>query len=108
MKNYENPIIITVIMLGRLRWETIIIGKSAGSRKMTSVAYYVFISKIFRTGAVQIIKIINKLVCKLPTSTQLRAAWRTDSLDMVVLQSTGASRYHNCYIDGGTSPEYFG
>jgi hypothetical protein len=21
---------------------------------------------------------------------------------------TGASRYHNCCIDGGTSPEYFG
>jgi hypothetical protein len=21
---------------------------------------------------------------------------------------TGASRYHNCYIDGGTIPEYFG
>jgi hypothetical protein len=27
---------------------------------------------------------------------------------MVVLQSTGASRYHNCCIDGGTSPECFG
>jgi hypothetical protein len=27
---------------------------------------------------------------------------------MVVLPSTGASRYHNCCIDGGTSPEYFG
>jgi hypothetical protein len=26
---------------------------------------------------------------------------------MVVLQS-GASRYHNYCIDGGTSPEYFG
>jgi len=27
---------------------------------------------------------------------------------MVVLLSTGASRYHNCCIDGGTSPENFG
>jgi hypothetical protein len=27
---------------------------------------------------------------------------------MIVLSSTGASRYHNCCIDGGTSPEYFG
>jgi hypothetical protein len=27
---------------------------------------------------------------------------------MVVLPSTGASRYHNCCIDGGNSPEYFG
>jgi hypothetical protein len=27
---------------------------------------------------------------------------------MVVLQSTGASRYHNVHIDGGTSPEEFG
>jgi hypothetical protein len=46
-------------------------------------------------------------VWKLPTSTQLRATWHTDSLDMVVLPSIGASRYHNCCIDGGTSPEYF-
>jgi len=27
---------------------------------------------------------------------------------MVVLPSTGASCYHNCCIDGGTSPENFG
>jgi len=27
---------------------------------------------------------------------------------MVVLPSTGASRYHNCCRDGGTSPENFG
>jgi hypothetical protein len=27
---------------------------------------------------------------------------------MVVLPHTGASRHHNCCIDGGTSPEYFG
>jgi hypothetical protein len=39
----------------------------------------------------------------LPTSTQLRATWHTDSLDMVVLPSTGDSRYHNCCIDGGTT-----
>jgi hypothetical protein len=50
----------------------------------------------------------NKRVWKLPTSTQLRATWHTDSLDMVVLPSTGASRYHNCCIDGGNTPEYFG
>jgi hypothetical protein len=47
-------------------------------------------------------------VRKLPTSTQLRATWHTDSLDMVVLPSTDASYYHKCCIDGGTSPEYFG
>jgi hypothetical protein len=50
----------------------------------------------------------NKRMWKLPTSTQLRATWHTDSLDMVVLPSTGASCYHNGCIDGGTSPEYFG
>jgi hypothetical protein len=49
----------------------------------------------------------NKRVRKLPTS-QLCATWHTDSPDMVVLPSAGASRYHNCCIDGGTSPEYFG
>jgi hypothetical protein len=27
---------------------------------------------------------------------------------MVVLPSSGASRFHNCFIDGGISPEYFG
>jgi hypothetical protein len=41
-------------------------------------------------------------------STKLRATGHADSLDMVVLPSTGASRYHICCIDGGTSPEYFG
>jgi len=50
----------------------------------------------------------NKHVCKLPTSTQLHATWHTDSLDMVVLPSAGASCYHNCCIDGGTSLENFG
>jgi hypothetical protein len=49
-----------------------------------------------------------KRVWKLRTSTQLCATWHTDSLDMVVLPYTGASRYHNCSLDGGTSPEYFG
>ena len=50
----------------------------------------------------------NKRMWKLPTSTQLCATWHTDSLDMVVLPSSSASRYHNCCIDGGTSPENFG
>jgi hypothetical protein len=27
---------------------------------------------------------------------------------MVVLPSTGVTRYQNCCIDGGTCPEYFG
>jgi hypothetical protein len=27
---------------------------------------------------------------------------------MVVLSPTGASRYNNCRMNGGTSPEYFG
>jgi hypothetical protein len=50
---------------------------------------YEVIFKVFRTDA-------------LSTFTQLRATWRTESLDIVALQSTGASRYHNCCIDGGT------
>jgi hypothetical protein len=50
----------------------------------------------------------NKRVWKLRTSTQLRPTWHTDSLDIVVLPSTGASRYHNCCIDGGTSFENSG
>jgi hypothetical protein len=37
-----------------------------------------------------------------------RATWHTDLIDMAVLPWTGASRYHNCCIDGGTSPENFG
>jgi hypothetical protein len=49
----------------------------------------------------------NKRRWKLPTSTQLRATLHTDSLDMVFLSSTSALRYHNCWIDGGISPEYF-
>jgi hypothetical protein len=50
----------------------------------------------------------NKRVWKLPTSTQLPANWHTDSLDVVVLTSTGASRHHKCCRDGSTSPKYFG
>jgi hypothetical protein len=69
---------------------------------------YIGQSKIFRTDAVKIINLTTKRVWKLPTSTQLRATWHTDSLHMVVLPCTGASRYHNCCIDDGTSPEYFG
>jgi hypothetical protein len=48
----------------------------------------------------------HKRVWKLPTSTQLRATWRTDSLDIVVLPSNVASRYRNWCVDDGTSPEY--
>jgi hypothetical protein len=79
-----------------------------GSSTRTNVPVYESISKIFRTDAVKIIKIINKRMWKLPMSTQPRASWHTDSLDMVVLPSTGASRYHNYCIDGGNSPGYFG
>jgi hypothetical protein len=53
---------------------------------------YEVVSKIFRNDA-------------LPTSTQLHA---TGSLDMVVLPSTCALHYHNCCMDGCTSPECFG
>jgi hypothetical protein len=66
------------------------------------------VSKIFRTDAVKIINLTTKRVWKLTTSTQLRAIWHTDSLDMVVLPSTGASRYHYGCVDGGISPEYLG
>jgi hypothetical protein len=64
-------------------------------------------SKIFRTDAVKIINLTTKCVWKLSTSTQLRATWHTDSLDMVFLPSTGAWRY-NCCIYGGTSLKYYG
>jgi hypothetical protein len=69
---------------------------------------YEGVSKIFRTDAVNHLNVTTKRVWKLPTSTQLRAIWHTASLDMVVLPSTGDSRDHNCCIDGGTSPGYFG
>jgi hypothetical protein len=74
----------------------------------TRILWYEEISKIFRTDAVKFINLTTKCVWKLSTSTQLRVTWHTDSLDMVVLPETGASRYHNCCIYGGTSPEYFG
>ena len=45
---------------------------------------------------------------KTAQSTHLCATWHTVSLDMVVLPYTGASRYHNCCIDGGTTLENFG
>jgi hypothetical protein len=35
------------------------------------------------------------------------ATWHIDLRDTVVLSSAGAWRYHNCFIDGSTSPEYF-
>jgi hypothetical protein len=69
---------------------------------------YEGVSKIFRSDAVKIINLITKHLWNLPTSTQLRVTWHIDSLDMVVLPSTDASRYHKCCIDGGTSSEYFG
>jgi hypothetical protein len=72
------------------------------------IVMYEGVSKIFRTYIVKIINLTTKRVWKLPTSTQLRAAWHTDSVDTIVLPSTGVLRYQNCCIDGGTSPEYFG
>jgi hypothetical protein len=69
---------------------------------------YEGVSKIFRTESVKLVNLTPKRVRKLPSSTQLRATWHTDSLDMVVLPSTGASRYDSCCIDSNTSPEYFG
>jgi hypothetical protein len=68
----------------------------------------IVLSKMFRTAAVEIINLNTKRLSKLPTSTQLRTVWHTDSLDIVVLPSTGASRHHRCCINGGTSPEYIG
>jgi hypothetical protein len=72
------------------------------------LTFYGDISRNSRTEAIAKYTAPNKRVWKLPTSTQLRATWHTESLDMVVIQSAGASRYHDCCIDGGTSPEYFG
>jgi hypothetical protein len=61
---------------------------------------YGVVSRTFWTDAVKITNLTTKCVCKLPTATQLHAVCYTDSLYMVVLTSTGASRYHNCCIDG--------
>jgi hypothetical protein len=69
--------------------------------------YFFYSNLVFRTDAVKIMHLTTKRVWKLPTFTQLRATWHTEPLDNVVLPSTGASRYHNCCIDGGNSPDYF-
>jgi hypothetical protein len=66
------------------------------------------VTKIFWNYTVKIINFNTQHMQKMPMSTQLCATWHTDSLDMVVLTYTGASCYHNCCIDGDTSPEYFG
>jgi hypothetical protein len=50
---------------------------------VTTLFIYEGVSKIFRTDDVKIINLTTKCVWKLPTSTQLRATWHTDSLDMV-------------------------
>jgi hypothetical protein len=70
--------------------------------KMSSATYYKGVSKIFRTDAVKIINLTTKRVWKLSNVHPASATWHTDSLYMVVLPSTGASRYHDCCIDGGT------
>jgi hypothetical protein len=69
---------------------------------------YEEVSIIFRINGVKIIDLTTKRIYKMPTSTQLRATWYNDSLAIVVLPSTGASRYNNCCIGGGTSAKYFG
>jgi hypothetical protein len=84
------------------------VGKAIPILCSQNVVVYEGVSKILRTDAVKIINLTTKRVWKLSTSTQLRETWHTDSLGMVVLPSTGASRCHNCCIDGGTSPIYFG
>jgi hypothetical protein len=91
--------------------EHVVVGQTLSQSTMVflSCCYYIWEwIQISQTDAVQIINLTTKRVWKLPTSTQLRATWHTDSLDMVVVPSTGASRYKNCCIDGGISPEYFG
>jgi hypothetical protein len=55
--------------------------------------YYEKLSKVFRSDAVNIIKLTIKRLWQLTTFTQLRATWHNDSLDTVVLPSAGASRY---------------
>jgi hypothetical protein len=75
---------------------------------MTTVAkqiIYEVVSNILQTDAVNFINLTTKRVRKLPTSTQLRVTWHTDSLDTVVLSPNGVSRYHNYCIDGCTSPQ---
>jgi hypothetical protein len=74
------------------------------------VCVYLYIGQsiIFLMDAVKIMNLTSKRVWKVPISTQLCAAWHTDSLDMVLLPSTSALCYQNCHIDCGTSLEYFG
>jgi hypothetical protein len=72
--------------------------------RLTSL--YEGISRNSRTEAIAKYTIPNKRFWKQPTSTQLRATWHNSSLDIVILTSTGALRYHNCCIYGGTSTEY--
>jgi hypothetical protein len=72
----------------------------------TSLMTFDVVSRNSRTEAIAKYTTPDKRVWKLPTSTQLRATWHTDSLDMVVLPSTGVSRYQNCCVYGGISPEY--
>jgi hypothetical protein len=48
----------------------------------TIVQDYEGVSKIFRTDAMKIINLTTKRALKLPSSTQLRAVWHTDSLDI--------------------------
>jgi hypothetical protein len=74
--------------------------------KMDEASLYDVISKIFLTDTIKSHK--NKNTWKLPTSTQQRATWHSDSLDTVVLPSASVSYYHTCCINGSTSPEYYG
>jgi hypothetical protein len=50
----------------------------------------------------------NKRMQKISTSTELKKILDTRSQDMLVLSSTVASRYYNCWIDGSTSPRNYG
>jgi hypothetical protein len=45
---------------------------------------------------------------KIGTSTQLREILYTVSEDMLLVSSTVASRYYNCYTDGSTCPRNYG
>jgi hypothetical protein len=56
-------------------------------------------SKIFQTHAIKVTNLTTKRVLKLPASIRLRATTHIDTLDMVILPSSSASRHHNCCID---------
>jgi hypothetical protein len=82
--NYETLNVRVVVndkLLQLLKKGSYFILDTIASFNEVNLQIWVYIgqSKIFRADAVQIINITTKRMWKLPTSTQLRAIWHTDS-----------------------------